>query len=615
MALTKATYSMIRGASVNIVDFGADPTGVSDSSTAIQNAIDASSSVYIPPGTYLLLSGLQLKSNLEIFGAGPASILKAGASAMNMLRAAADADRSNISIHDFSLDGGGQTTNVYTGIARVNGMSLDRVSDVRIDNMIIHNMGIVNQADPFGVSPTFDVNYSGFGIRLSARSGAISNIRISRCNVFNIAGTGYQKGDGIYIEGYGDNFAGLANEMDVVVSDCYVSTCGRHCYAVTGGESEEVASGVVFNNCYGEKSGLDGCDIESGYNVILNNCIFRDCGNDQTYYDPVAEFGATFRLLAGVAVDNESDKITVDNCLFERCYYGFTYGASPNITLSNSIFEGSTTGDINQGLASSGRNFKIENCSFLTDAAAFNHNSVTASDFIASSCVFAGQVRIAAMREGIFESCVFRKGFAVIGGSSGFARNKINNCLFTDYAGVAFTFGSALGDHPDNVISNCTFRGQGNLTNAILFGFESSSRAQILNNKFIGLANAAISCGNGGARNNFDAKANNFVSCGGGIIINQAIKNSMICDNSFSSVTGFCIDISNITAATPMPLGPTIQNNMVGDGCTNGIRISTSTGTYDYTMLIGNNVHNASGTKFSISAGNANGVVANNITT
>ena len=30
MALTKATFSMIKGASANVLDFGADPTGVAD---------------------------------------------------------------------------------------------------------------------------------------------------------------------------------------------------------------------------------------------------------------------------------------------------------------------------------------------------------------------------------------------------------------------------------------------------------------------------------------------------------------------------------------------------------------------------------------------------------
>lgn len=76
MALTKATYSMINGAYVNIVDYGADATGVADSSSAIQAAIDAIPStggtLYIPKGTYSLTSGVVVNKNgsVHILGEG-----------------------------------------------------------------------------------------------------------------------------------------------------------------------------------------------------------------------------------------------------------------------------------------------------------------------------------------------------------------------------------------------------------------------------------------------------------------------------------------------------------------------------------------------------------------
>lgn len=56
MALTKVTYSMIEGAVINVLDYGADPTGVADSTAALQAAIDAAEgsqgSVFIPSGVY-----------------------------------------------------------------------------------------------------------------------------------------------------------------------------------------------------------------------------------------------------------------------------------------------------------------------------------------------------------------------------------------------------------------------------------------------------------------------------------------------------------------------------------------------------------------------------------
>jgi hypothetical protein len=59
MALTKVSYSMITGASLNVLDYGADPTGVADSTSAIQAAVDAAytqynRTVYVPNGIYRL---------------------------------------------------------------------------------------------------------------------------------------------------------------------------------------------------------------------------------------------------------------------------------------------------------------------------------------------------------------------------------------------------------------------------------------------------------------------------------------------------------------------------------------------------------------------------------
>lgn len=78
MALTKASYSMIKGASVNILDFGADPTGVADSSSSIQTAINAAGQngmITYPKGTYKISSTINLLVQQVHFGQN--AILKA----------------------------------------------------------------------------------------------------------------------------------------------------------------------------------------------------------------------------------------------------------------------------------------------------------------------------------------------------------------------------------------------------------------------------------------------------------------------------------------------------------------------------------------------------------
>lgn len=73
MTLTKVSYSMIEGNIVNVLDFGADPTGINDSTSSLQTAINASVGqvVFVPSGTYKLTSVLQIIPGVSLVGEGP----------------------------------------------------------------------------------------------------------------------------------------------------------------------------------------------------------------------------------------------------------------------------------------------------------------------------------------------------------------------------------------------------------------------------------------------------------------------------------------------------------------------------------------------------------------
>ena len=70
MSLTKASYSMITGAPGNVLDFGADNTGVADSAAAFNAALAAHDNVYVPEGTYKILSTVTIDSGQILTGAG-----------------------------------------------------------------------------------------------------------------------------------------------------------------------------------------------------------------------------------------------------------------------------------------------------------------------------------------------------------------------------------------------------------------------------------------------------------------------------------------------------------------------------------------------------------------
>jgi len=76
MSLTKVSFSMIEGAVLNVLDYGADRTGIADSSSAIQDAIDALDQtgfggiVFLPWGDYKCNTGLSLPNLVRLVGEG-----------------------------------------------------------------------------------------------------------------------------------------------------------------------------------------------------------------------------------------------------------------------------------------------------------------------------------------------------------------------------------------------------------------------------------------------------------------------------------------------------------------------------------------------------------------
>jgi hypothetical protein len=112
MALTKVTYSMIQSAPANIVDFGADPSGLTDSTTAIQAALSSgAATIFAPAGTYLF-TALNIPENVSFVGEGSTqTILQTGTSGNAITFDGA----YNTQLHGFTLNQTGivQGTGLY----------------------------------------------------------------------------------------------------------------------------------------------------------------------------------------------------------------------------------------------------------------------------------------------------------------------------------------------------------------------------------------------------------------------------------------------------------------------------------------------------------------------
>jgi hypothetical protein len=117
---------------VSVLDFGADPTGGTDSTQAIQDAITAANAagggaVYFPPGLYLVGTSTHvvMLSNVNLVGAGWASKIKLANNTpiSASLAAFVAASRTNISVRNLHFDGNRANQTILTGLFRISACS------------------------------------------------------------------------------------------------------------------------------------------------------------------------------------------------------------------------------------------------------------------------------------------------------------------------------------------------------------------------------------------------------------------------------------------------------------------------------------------------------------
>lgn len=286
MALTKATYSLISGAPANVLDYGADATGVADSAAAFTAAFVASNNVYVPTGSFKLASVITIPPYGQIVGAGinnttitasgnnvafvlqywsqlrQLKILKSGAHTKNLVEvgsATLDAGRAVIS--DVWVQGAG-----VDGIQLIYGNLGTLQNIVSISNTLNGIRFLAGNGDlnAWTLQGYIDLRGNGNdGLRIEGGASSGDNL----CSKTNfISGvTAQENGQyGVYI-GTRSNLVSCYTELNTV-ADVQIGTYGY-------GNRVETVEGFINN----------GCD-RFGSNILYNHNadadykrLFQDC--------------------------------------------------------------------------------------------------------------------------------------------------------------------------------------------------------------------------------------------------------------------------------------------------------------------------------------------------
>lgn len=139
MALTKVSYSMITGSPVNILDFGADLTGVADSSAAIQaaiNSLPSGGAIYCPAGAYLLNSTITFPEGdyFKFYGDGSIRTIFTFNGTGNAIEAASNTtNRIRVHMEGFLLQRTSANTTATNGIFMKNCQYSSDLVDVWVE--------------------------------------------------------------------------------------------------------------------------------------------------------------------------------------------------------------------------------------------------------------------------------------------------------------------------------------------------------------------------------------------------------------------------------------------------------------------------------------------------
>lgn len=308
MSLTKATYSMISGAAVNVLDYGADNTGVASSVSAFNAALALGGTVYVPSGTYKLNSQVTVNvDNTTLFLAANVTLTLSGVVAQ---QSPIFGNQITVTANNCAVVGSGPS-------------SLLQLSG--------------SQANALGI-----VHHSGFMVKDLMVDGGKSTTSAIADDTF---------GSGISIICTADG--GTTTDVNATVDNCTVRNCVQYGFNIYGNQ----ANGIKITNCNIYSNGKAGDALSVGAGIVSTRSV-----TDLNIANNVIKNNKYHGIFVSSAGQNGGDHIIVGNNVHQNGGSGIAYMEETNFACVTNIglAKITITGNVSWGNTRSGIYFNVD---------------------------------------------------------------------------------------------------------------------------------------------------------------------------------------------------------------------------------------------------------------
>lgn len=347
MSLTKATFSMISGAWVNVLDYGADPTGVASSSAAINAAISAGSCIFFPSGTYYVTAPIILKTGVIIKGSGivdkgyysgsfannpdggtyiklAPGIVGFTANASDVNNHAVSIEISDLSIGVSGYDTGTALDNTISANYAPNtvGVNITGISDSYFQNIRFYNL-----------ERAVDCRYQPLGgLQYTARNKFI-NTNFDNCNI------------GLFTE----SFTGVTNYADFYITGCGFSVGCNYYLFINNMDGLLLTESVFFPSQNGisitKTLGLKMSEVTVFETLTASNINLSECNIVNLSAMNLSRSGWLGNSFANNLTAVLCDRISIDGNFIEATASGINISNSSNVKINASVTGYGVNGD------------------------------------------------------------------------------------------------------------------------------------------------------------------------------------------------------------------------------------------------------------------------------